>query len=440
MNDDRAGAPAGWVRRRSRPLATALIVSAVSLTFAACGSSNKSSSSSTPAATSSGSTSTAAGTPAGKQATGTPIKAMTITSLQSQGPVYPNIAVTAKAYEKWINQRGGIGGRPLSVEVCDEHGKPTDAAACGRKAVADNVTAVIGSFSFLGTNFMPALTKANIAYFGECCAITPNEWTAKNSFPMGTQPLYAVGLVSRAVQDGCKKISAVIIDGAQGFLPPMKNAMKANGMSFVKTVILPPTSQDYTPQIAEATGGGTDCIVMVVSETPFVAWNQAYVQSGSTARLYGPQGNLDAVSIKGLGNKLDGSIIAGMYPDLSTAPWTDYRAALKEANADPANDYNSLGGMGTWAAYTGFKQVAEAIPGGAAKINAKTFIAQASKTTNLDTKGMVPVIDFTKEWTANPPYRRLFNRTVVYSTIKNGKVVPLTTNFEDVSNLALGKK
>jgi hypothetical protein len=164
------------------------------------------------------------------------------------------------------------------------------------------------------------------------------------------------------------------------------------------------------------------------------------VQSGSTARLYGPQGNLDAVSIKGLGNKLDGSIIAGMYPDLSTAPWTDYRAALKEANADPANDYNSLGGMGTWAAYTGFKQVAEAIPGGAAKINAKTFIAQASKTTNLDTKGMVPVIDFTKEWTANPPYRRLFNRTVVYSTIKNGKVVPLTTNFEDVSNLALGKK
>jgi hypothetical protein len=53
---------------------------------------------------------------------------------------------------------------------------------------------------------------------------------------------------------------------------------------------------------------------------------------------------------------------------------------------------------------------------------------------------MVPVIDFTKPWTANPPLRRLFNRTVVFSTIKNGKVVPLTTNFEDVSNLALGKQ
>jgi hypothetical protein len=179
---------------------------------------------------------------------------------------------------------------------------------------------------------------------------------------------------------------------------------------------------------------------MVVSETPFVAWNQAYVQSGSTARLYGPQGNLDAVSIKGLGNKLDGSIIAGMYPDLSTEPWVDYRAALKEANAPSENDYNSLGGMGTWAAYTGFKQVAEAIAGGASKIDSGNFIAQATKTTNLDTKGMVPVIDFTKPWTENPDYIRLFNRTVVYSTIKDGKVVPLTTEFEDVSDLALGKK
>jgi ABC-type branched-subunit amino acid transport system substrate-binding protein len=426
--------------RRRRPWSAVLICLALlagTLVLAACGSSSNNNDKAATAGTSKVAGAAAQG---GKAATGTPIKAMTITSLDSQGPVYPNIAITAKAYEKWINARGGIGGRPLSVEVCDEHGKPTDAAACARKAVSDNVTAVVGSFSFLGTNIMPALTKANIPVFGECCPITPPQWTGKNSFPMGTQPLYAVALVKRAVADGCKKINAVIIDGAQGFEPPMKNAMKAYGMSFGKTVILPPTGQDYSPQVAEATSGGADCIVMIVSETPYVAWNQAYVQSGTTARMYGPQGNLDNVSIKGLGNKLDGSIIAGMYPDLATAPWADYRQALKDANADPANDYNSLGGLGTWAAYTGFKLVADAIPGGGAKIDAATFLAQVKQTTNLDTKGMVPVIDFTKPWSENPAFSRLFNRTAVYSTIKNGKVVPLTTNFEDVGQLALGKK
>jgi len=101
----------------------------------------------------------------------------------------------------------------------------------------------------------------------------------------------------------------------------MINAMKAYGKKFGRTVILPPTSQDYSPQVAQATGGGADCVVMIVSETPYVAWNQAYLQSGTKARMYGPQGNLDSVSIKGLGSKLDGSIIAGMYPDISTAPW-----------------------------------------------------------------------------------------------------------------------
>jgi branched-chain amino acid transport system substrate-binding protein len=403
------------------------------LLLSACGSSSSSSSASNASATSSATTSSsAASTP-----TGSPIKTMTITSLNSQGPVYPNIAITAKAYEKWINAHGGINGHPLQVTVCDEHGKPTAAAACARQAVSDHDVAVVGSFSFFGTNIMPAVIAANIPNFGECCAITPPEWTSTDSFPMGTQPLYAVGLVKRAVQDGCKNINAVVIDGAQGFEPVMTNAMKANGKAFGKVVILPPTSQDYSPQVAQATGGGADCVVMIVSETPYIAWNQAWVQSGTKARMYGPQGNLDNVSVKGLGTKVDGSIIAGMYPDISTAPWADYRQALKDANADPKNDYNSLGGLGTWAAYTGMTQIMTKMSG---QIDNLTFKSAVSKTTNLDTHGMVPVIDFTKPWTAFPAFQRLFNRTVVYSTIKDGKVVPLTTSFEDVSNLALGKK
>jgi hypothetical protein len=52
----------------------------------------------------------------------------------------------------------------------------------------------------------------------------------------------------------------------------------------------------------------------------------------------------------------------------------------------------------------------------------------------------VPVLDFTKEWTDGlPGYNRLFNRSVVYSKLEKGKVVPLTTEFEDVGDLANGK-
>ncbi len=217
--------------------------------------------------------------------------------------------------------------------------------------------------------------------------------------------------------------------------------MKAYGMKFGKTVILPPTAKDYSPQVAEATGGGADCVVMVVSETPYIAWNQACVQSGTTARMYGPQGNLDAVSIKGLGDKLDGSVIAGMYPDLATDPWADYRQALKDANADPGQDYNSLGGMGTWAAYTGLQDRRRGEPG-RRREHRRRVVPRAGRPRRRRSTPTAWSRCSTsrRRGRRTRTFKRLFNRTVVFSTIKDGKVVPLTTEFEDVGDLALGKK
>ena len=102
-------------------------------------------------------------------------------------------------------------------------------------------------------------------------------------------------------------------------------------------------------------------------------------------------------SAKGNEESTDGDVIAGMYPDISAEPWAEYRVALKEGDYDTeALDYNSLGGMGTWAGYVGFAQIAETIKG---DITAKSFFDAASATSKLDLKGMVPVLDFTKEWT-----------------------------------------
>ena len=369
--------------------------------------------------------------------TGDPIKVMTVTTLNAAGPTYKNIANTAKAYEKYINSRGGIAGRPLAVTVCDEQFDPAVATTCARQAVDGGMVSVVGSFTFFAESIVPVIAESNITWFGPCCPITPSELTSKDSFPIGNQPMYAVGAVKRAVDDGCKNINAVIIDGAQIFVPPMENAIKALGQKFGKTVILPPTAQDYSAEVAQATGGA-DCVIGIISETPYVTWNTAWTQSGTTARQYGPQGNLNSVSAKGNEASTDGDIIAGMYPDISTAPWAEYLVALKEGGYDTNElDYNSLGGMGTWAAYTAFTQIAGTIKG---DITAKSFFDAATATSSLDLKGMVPVLDFTKEWTEGlKGYQRLFNRSVVFSKLENGKVVPLTTDFEDVGNLANGK-
>lgn len=420
------------------------LVAVLGLTAAACGGDDdddggadaptEAASETEPATSDSAEATSEASAPA---ASGDPIKLMTITTLNANGPTYENIAITAELAADHINANGGINGRPLEVEVCDEQFDAAVAAACARQAVEDGVISVVGSFTYFAEAVVPVIAESDITWFGACCPISPSELTDPHSFNIGNQPMYAVGEVKRAVEDGCENINAVIVEGADAiFRTPMENAMKAYGRTFGDVIITPTIAQDYSAEVARATSGA-DCIVVVMSETPFLTWNTALQQADTTVKQYGNQGNLNAISAKGAEEVTNGNIISGMYPDISTAPWDDYRAALEANNVDQeANDFNSLGGMGTWAAYIAFAQIASTIEG---EVTAESFFEAASNTSALDLGGMVPVLDFTKEWTDGlPGYSRLFNRSVVYSKLENGKVVPVDNNFFDVSDLALG--
>ena len=412
--------------QRARSLRTIVApLIAMTLVMAACGSDDAAEPAAEPAAEA----------PAAEP-TGEPLKVMTVTTLNAAGPTYQNIANTAIAYQDYINARGGIAGRQLEVTVCDEQFDPAIATTCAREAVEEDMVSIVGSFTYFAESIVPVIAESSITWFGACCPITPSELSSPYSFNIGNQPMYAVGMVERAVSDGCKSINAIIIDGAQVFIPPMENAIKALGMSFGNVIILPPTAQDYSSEVAQATTNA-DCVVAVISETPFITWNTAWAQSGTDAQQYGPQGNLNSVSAAGAEEATDGNIIAGMYPDISTEPFAEYRVALDESGLDTtALDYNSLGGLGTWAAFVGFTQIAETING---EITAESFYQAADTTSNLDLNGMVPVLDFTQDWTDGlEGYNRLFNRSVVFSELDNGKVVPLTSEFKDVSNLATG--
>jgi ABC-type branched-subunit amino acid transport system substrate-binding protein len=429
-------------------LLAALALLACGLVLAACGGGGSSSSSEATTATeepaggeeaASNEESEGSSGAAESEAKGEPIVTMTYTDVNTEGPQYKNIEETERVYQEWINSHGGIAGRPLEGKFCDAHGTPTAAAACAREAVADKAVAVVGNFTFTGDAVVPILETGNTALFGNCCAISPLELTSKISFPMGNQPLYGVGLVHKAVQDGCKHMVGVIIEGAEAFEPLMENAAKAEGTKIEKFVQLPGTAQDYSAQVAEATSGSTDCLVMIVSETPYIAWMPAFAQSGSEAVMYGPQGNFNENAVKGFESVVEGDQVGGMYPDISTAAWGEYREALEKYEADPSQDYNSLGGMGTWAAYEGFKQVVESMKG---EVDNETFL-KAAETAKINLPGMVPPENFAENWgkTGGPEgFERINNRCVVFSEFKEGKLVPASTEFEDVSEIAGGTK
>jgi branched-chain amino acid transport system substrate-binding protein len=410
-------------------LLTALALAAV---LSACGGGSSSSSSESSEA------STGSSEGGATKLTGSPIKTFTVTTIQAQDvPTYAAVADTAEAYEQYVNDHGGIAGHPLEVTVCDDRGEPTQATACAREAVENGAVAGVGSYSPFGANIVPVLEKAETAWFGVPSVQSSQELESPVSFPTGSIPANGAGIVAKAYEEGCKKVNAVILEGAEAtFEPVIKNAAKAYGQTIGRFVNLPAEAKDYSPQVAEALSGEADCVIGIIAETQYQSFMPAWQQSGTSAKLYGVQGNLNENAIEGFEEVAEGSVIGGPFPDISTKPWAKMREALAAFGANEEFDYDSITALGDWNGYTAFANVVEGMKG---PIDNKTFLEAASKTTHLETEGQVPTLNFTKEWTEGPEgFPRLFNRSVAFSKIENGKVVADTEDLYDASELMLG--
>ena len=335
---------------------------------------------------------------------GAPVKVMTIASVNYNGPNFKNIHEAARVYAAWINARGGINGRPLAVTNCDDKGDPTLGVACARQAIAKKMVAVIGSFTFSGAQIVPVLEKAKIPWFGVCCPVSAPEFSSKISFPLAS----GLGVVAgQAYVAGktCKKINLLDLDypGADFIELLTKNVLASLGASekFGIHVKIPlQVGGDLGPAAAQVTGGGADCVTSGLAEANWAAFIPALQQSGvKNVKFFGSQGNLDTKVTSPFPGLTSGWVVAGMYPDLALPQWQDFRAALKKYKADTKQDYNSLGGLGTWAAYVAFTKIAKNMK----SLNNVSFFNAANKTSNLTTGGLTPKIDFTKEWTDGLP-------------------------------------
>ena len=285
--------------------------------------------------------------PAAEEPTGDPIKLMTVTTLNANGPTYENIKIAAEiAADQASTQMAALtAGHLKSLSVTNSLTQQLlqRVPRCCRRRCRVSSWLV---HHYFAEAIVPVVAESDITWFGACCPISPSELTSPHSFNIGNQPMYAVGMVRQAVEDGCEAINAVIVEGADAiFQGPMENAMSAYGREFNDVMIIPNAAPDYSAEVAQATTG-VDCMVIVLSEGPFLTWNTAMQQSGSDVQQYGPQGNLNSISAVGAEEVTDGNIISGMYPDISTEPWADYRAALEKNNIDQeANDFNSLAGL-----------------------------------------------------------------------------------------------
>lgn len=365
---------------------------------------------------------------------GAPIKVMTEAPVNSPFLSFPNVPAAAKIYAQWINAHGGIGGHPLQVITCDDRADPAEAANCARKAAAAGVVANVGSFTADASRAIPILEKSKIAWFGPCCTVVPQETSSKISFPMGCLACFPAAAAIKMADDGCKNIAEVNLTGsATAFLEAaFANGYKSKGLdpTTLKAVTIPNIPGDYSAQAAQVTDA--DCLFGNITPLHWPALITALDAVGAHPRLYGVQGQLGSTVAAKFPKETQNAVVVGSFPDISAPVWASFRSALKTYDA-PNLDWNSLAGLGGWAAYSAFTQIAKSIHG---PITNVTFLAAARKASAVDLGGMVgETIDFTKEYAGlGGALPRLFNRTVFFDEIKNGKLTPTSIKPLDMSN------
>ena len=408
---------------------TALLFAMV-LLLAACGGSDDADSGSSTDATADG----------GNVApSGDPILVMVEAPVDSQILSYPNIPETARLYAEWINAKGGIKGRPLEILVCDDKADAGEAAACARTAVEEKVVANVGGFTLDVGQGIEIYEENDVAWFGVCCPLRDQEFKSPNSFPLGFVNAFPTAAAVKMVEDDCTDIVGIFGDDAANVpqIAAWENGFKSVGEdpSIARNVLIPLTPGDYSAQAAQV--GDADCVFGQVGQANWPSILTAFEGVGIAPRLYGPQGNLDETIVAQFPEATEGAFVIGVYPNLTSPVWDDFRFAIDTYDADPELNYNSLAGLGTWTAFTAFTLVVEAMEG---EINNATFLAAAQATTNLDTGGMIGVVDFTTEYEGGGgEIPRIFNRSLFYDVVTDGVLVPVDGVAHDMSNALDGK-
>ncbi len=384
-----------------------------------------------PATTAAGGSDTTSGEPA----SGEPLKVMTIAPVNTNLPPYPNIPAAAEIYMQYINDRGGIAGRPLEVITCDDQGDPNVGATCAREAVDEGAIAVVGSFVFDASRIIPVLEENSIPWFGACCPLVEQEFASPISFPLGSLlPGQGAGLGWKMAQDGCENPVNVVIDIPAGDVayPAVVNAYEVGGGApdAWRMVKIPQVPGDYSAQVAEAVADGTDCIAGGIADSNWAAFLPALAASGAEVRLYGLQGNLNSKIAEEFPELTEGGVVSNSYPNIEGPMWEDYRASLEEYDA-PDLDWNSLAGLGTWTAYTAFKNVVEGMSG---EITNETFLEAINGTTALNTDGMIGELDLTTPYEGfGGGLPRIFNRTVFFDVISDGQLTAMDDQAYDMT-------
>jgi ABC-type branched-subunit amino acid transport system substrate-binding protein len=151
----------------------------------------------------------------------------------SPGLDFPEISVATQASADFLNEHGGMGGRPIKMEFCKASGAPETSQACAQELAGKGVELIM-----LGLDLFPGydtFTAANIPVTG-VLPILPGDYTANALFLGGGNTTTTAAMAGFAKENFDAKTAGIVSAdnaGANGTEADLKKALDAAGITYV---------------------------------------------------------------------------------------------------------------------------------------------------------------------------------------------------------------
>jgi ABC-type branched-subunit amino acid transport system substrate-binding protein len=357
----------------------------------------------------------------GSSGSGDTVKIMVFGSFTQ--PPYPLIQIkqAAEAAVQAVNEDGGVAGKQIELIDCDDQGSANGASACGRKAVSEKVTAVVGAFTLFGDAIVSVLATENIPYILPT-AISEQEVTSDVSFPVFSSAGPFSAAIVQLGSQGCDTVVQVVSQNAtaqDSYDNYFNPTAKAIGVNLVP-VFFPPTTTDFSGVASQIAAAGS-CALYGTGPQETVAILTALNQTGAKIKnAIASTLDLPESTLPQLGALGDDVQVVSVFnfPSTQTPAVTEAVDAMTAYDSSMVIDESALN---SYASVLTFARAAELIDGDITG-PALTEVLNSPDTT-IDT-GIFAPTNFSKDAGWFPPAPRVADSVYQPYISKDGQYVP----------------
>ncbi|MDX3076049.1 ABC transporter substrate-binding protein [Streptomyces sp. NPDC088354] len=379
-----------------------------------------------------------------------PIVVMTWAPQGTNATNMPGMPAMASTFAKYVNAKGGIGGRELKVVNCNEHNTSLGAQDCAQRAADEGAVAVVGSYSQYGAAFTSTLEAEGIPYIGGY-GVTQDEFESPLSYPINGGLTTLMAGNGRQLAGKCDKVSLVRPDTAAGdlFARFLDTGLQDAGRTKATDLRAKEDSTDYNAIARQAVGENKagECVSAALGDKTagfFDAFRRTTTHDALTGKDEKPKALIASVlgsvqqstldSTGGASSPLEGAYVTGWYPPASDARWATMREAIsKYAFGNNDIDPDDPGVQTTWIAYTAFAEVVDEI-GRDAPITAATVKQAFDQAHGISTGGLTPPLGWREQDAASIiDQPRMVNGKVTYQKVVKGQLVAVSSGFVDMT-------